>query len=577
MGVRRLWWRAEAPERPIQIRDIRVDPSTTPRVLVRRVIAGAPRYSWVAAVLVIAHYLGETLVPFLVGWTIDRAIATGDSAALLAGLLMVTADFLLLSYTWRWGSRIALLGMEIVQHRLRETVAVRLLDGGSDRSRRRLPGAALSIATSDVARLAEAMELGVYPVGEFAAVIVGAVIMLTISWPLGLAVLVGVPVLLLIMDRAGRPLERRSADEQERAAQTSAVAADLMSGYRVVKGLAAEDVATARYREQSQLALAATLRARTSRGLFVGSMGLATGVFLAGLAVVAGLLTSTGALTVGQLITVVALTQFLIEPIGAVAVNVGATWSTALASAERVLSVLRTPLTSTADDGAHIGDRSVRPLTIRLPGYADPLVIEPGEFVALDAAGPMADDLVRLLAEGPAGYGELALAELPRASRSGLVLVAPHSADLFEGSVAENVLGRQDPAETPVDAGPAGAVPAAEPAPDLVAALRAACCTDVIQALPHGLGTEVGEAGLRLSGGQRQRVALARALHRQPPVLVLHEPTSAVDSVTEAAIAAGIAEHRRGRTTVVISGSPAIAAMAHRSIPVPGPGPAGAR
>jgi ABC-type multidrug transport system fused ATPase/permease subunit len=78
----------------------------------------------------------------------------------------------------------------------------------------------------------------------------------------------------------------------------------------------------------------------------------------------------------------------------------------------------------------------------------------------------------------------------------------------------------------------------------------------VLEALPHGLDSEVTERGRSFSGGQRQRLSLVRALLTDAPVLVLVEPTSAVDAHTEARIAGRLREHRAGRTTVLVTASP---------------------
>jgi ABC-type multidrug transport system fused ATPase/permease subunit len=91
---------------------------------------------------------------------------------------------------------------------------------------------------------------------------------------------------------------------------------------------------------------------------------------------------------------------------------------------------------------------------------------------------------------------------------------------------------------------------------DLMTALSTASAEDVLDALPDGLGAEVEEKGRSFSGGQRQRLVLARALVADPDVLVLVEPTSAVDAHTEARIAARLNEARAGRTTVVMTSSP---------------------
>lgn len=96
--------------------------------------------------------------------------------------------------------------------------------------------------------------------------------------------------------------------------------------------------------------------------------------------------------------------------------------------------------------------------------------------------------------------------------------------------------------------------------------MAAARVDDVARALPDGLDTPVTARGRSLSGGQRQRVALARALAAAPPVLVVHDPTTAVDAVTEVSLAAGIRRVRAGLTTIVVATSPALLTAADRVV-----------
>lgn len=528
----------QAPEVQVPLQAPDASAGTTPRRFALRVAFAAKRYTIPAACALAVHQLGEALVPVIMGAGIERAVATGELSELILFIVLLGLDFLVLSFAYRFGSRLGLLAMSVIAHKLRSMVTDKLLGAGAGTDR--LPGAALSIATWDVTRLAGAVALGLYPIAEFTAIIFAGAILLSLSWQLGLVVLIGVPLMVWLMDRAGAPLRRRSEHEQEHAARTAGKAADLLAGYRIIKGLRAADEATARYRAVSGEALDATLRAKKSQGSFRIAMDLCNVAFLTVVAVLAGLQAVGGSLGVGELITVVGLAQFLIQPLGAFAENFGIVWASALASSRRVLTVLQEPESAR-------GSRTGEPVK---PGHVPELeicgiTIGAGECVGIDADGEQAALLLDMLAgHGPGarldGIGlqdpdsDLLLRDL---------LIAPHEAELFEGSIAENIghgLG----------------------ADELAAAAGAAGCSDFLSVM--GLDSPVGEGGSRLSGGQRQRVALARALAARAPVLVLHEPTTAVDSVTEAGIADGLRAADTGTTTVLITRSPLLLAAADR-------------
>jgi ABC-type multidrug transport system fused ATPase/permease subunit len=271
-----------------------------------------------------------------------------------------------------------------------------------------------------------------------------------------------------------------------------------------------------------------------------------------------------GSLSVGELITVVGLTQFVMGPLGELGSSFGAIWAPAIASAQRVLTILQAePATEEGvvdmADGPLTIDRlcagSVRDLDLQLPGEG---------LVAVVADSDTVEHVTAVLSRtvrpesGSVRLGEVDLFDLSHRSASRAVRVAPHSSDLFEGTVLENI--------EPVTADDAGRD--SDRTGRVARAVFASACDDVAQALPEGLDTPVGEAGRLLSGGQRQRVALARALAADSAVLVLIDPTTAVDSVTESIVAQRISTARHGRSTVVFTHAPAFLAVADEVIEI---------
>jgi putative ABC transport system ATP-binding protein len=271
-----------------------------------------------------------------------------------------------------------------------------------------------------------------------------------------------------------------------------------------------------------------------------------TGLFLVVVAWIGGRLALEGSISIGELVAGVGLAQFLIGPLERLT-ELGPTLAGARGSARRVATVLAAPPAVVAGTRT-LSAESAGPLRVRLPGglavdvaageHVGVVAVQPADAAALlDALARDTDAPVEL--DG-SDLREIALDDARRA-----VLVARHEATLFEGTVADNT-GR-----------------APEP-------LAAAAADDVVETLPQGLDSEVGERGRTLSGGQRQRIALARALAERPPVLVLHDPTTAVDAATEHRIATGVSRLRAGHTTVVVASSPALLARCDRVLLVDG-------
>lgn len=509
------------------------------------------------------HQVCEVLVPVAIGLTIDLAVSTGDLTALLWCVGGLALLFTCLALAYRSGARLTLSSVEREAHLLRLESARRVLHPRGERSGLR-SGEVLAVATSDAEQAASYVRAWSVGIAQVTAIAVTTVVLLTINLPLGLGVLLGVPLMLLLLRIPAARITRRTEAKQATAARATAMATDLVGGLRVLMGIGARHNASLRYHGVSDTALTASVGAAATNGLYKGLVTATGAVFLACVAGTAGWMALQGHLTIGELVIVVGLAQFLAEPVQALGL-VGQMFAIARASAQRMVRLLNAP------DAVSPGDRilpdtlpevphavELRDVTHRTLDGVD-LTLAQGELVAVLTTDPRdAEALVDLLAGRADGAGGTALVggvpvpELDLTSLRRTVLVEEHGSVLFEGTLRSNLaVGRAD-----------------EPA--LSAALTAAAAEDLVTGHPDGLDRPVTDRAANLSGGQRQRVALARALVADPPVLVLHDPTTAVDAVTEAAIAQGTAELRArrapGGATLVIASSPALLARADRVV-----------
>ncbi|WP_328774415.1 ABC transporter ATP-binding protein [Streptomyces sp. NBC_00286] len=534
------------------------------RDVLRDAVRGQRRFVALGSLLGSGHQIGEALVPVLIGIVIDQAVTDSDTGALLLWLAILAVVYVGLALSFRIGAWSGERASVQAEHALRITLVRRVLDPGGGAEEGRLPGALASIATEDAKRVGVVNLALMFGISALMGLLTCAVVLLRTSVLLGLVVLLGTPILLWLGHLLSKPLESRSEAEQERAAHASAVAADLVAGLRILKGIGGESTAIARYRTTSRDSLKATLRAARAQAFQNGMVLALTGCLIAVVALVGGRLAAQGSISLGQLVSAVGLALFLLGPLETLA-WVNAEFAQGRASAARIAEVLATPQAVTS--GGRSLPQQVRG-AVRLSGLSHgglrevDLDIAPGELLGVVATDPAhAADLLRCLSrqtDPEAGTVELdgvPLRDLDPAELRTSLLVAEHDADLFEGTVRENVTAA-------VIAGAGADSVSVDPESAMVAAGVA----QVAQTLPDGEDTKVSERGRSLSGGQRQRVALARALAADRPVLVVHDPTTAVDAVTEARIAAGLREIRKGRTTVLVTTSPALLAVTDRVV-----------
>ena len=507
--------------------------------------------------LLAGHQSAEALVPVFIGAIIDRAVGTGDFSALLVWMAGLGVLFAVLTTFWRWGARHLVVAEQRETHRLRIEVVERVLDPRGQRTGMRA-GEVLQVATSDAERAAGVLEAGLMAVAAFVALAVSAVSLLAIDVPLGLAVLVGVPVLVAGLQLLGPRLTRRAADAQAAAGETTALATDLVRGVRALRGIGARASAADAYRASSRTALRASLRAATTGGAYEGLTAAVSGLFLAAVAGLAGWFALDGRISIGELITVVGLAQFIAEPVRLLGIA-GQIVAQARASAERLGRILtatpvlapgsRTDVPGAGVALSEVSYRTLDRLTLRV-GAAETVGVVCHDQRDCDAL------LALLAGTVPAGEyrGSLVVGGVPAAELAlpvlrGMVLVEQHDVALFEGTLRDNL-----------NAG------AAHGWLRLEAAVRAAATEDIVASHPAGLGRPITDRGTTLSGGQRQRIGLARALAADPPVLVLHDPTTAVDAMTEERIAQGIAALRAGASTLLLTTSPALLAITDRVV-----------
>ncbi|KOG22790.1 MULTISPECIES: ABC transporter transmembrane domain-containing protein [Streptomyces] len=506
------------------------------------------------------HHLGIAGLPLGTGIAVQAVVdRDGGRLALAGGLLAVLGAAIAIGDVML--HRTAVTNWITAAARVQQLLSRKTAELGSVLTRRVAAGEVVAVSTGDVEKIGWFVEaLSRFAAGAVALVVI--CVGLTVYQPaLGVVVAVGVPVLALAVLPLLPRATRRADVQREKAGKATELASDTVAGLRVLRGIGGEDLFLGRYRAASQEVRKAAVHSARMWALISAVQVVLPGVLLIVVVAYGTRLALDGRITVGELVTVYSAVALTYHPLRNFE-EIAMAYSFSRPSAKRAARVLALTRTTTATAAGGEERAATGDLYDPLTGLLAPA----GRFTAVvcgdpDVAGRLADRLGGHPAEPGADHtsvllGGVPLDELPLESARTAVLVQDKDPVLLSGALRDLL-----------DVPSSGAVPAAD-------ALTAAQCDDVLDALAQAsvdtggdpMRTRITERGRSLSGGQRQRLALARSLLADPEVLVLDEPTSAVDAHTESRVAAGVRELRKARTTVVLASSPLLLDRADRVV-----------
>ena len=453
---------------------------------------------------------------------------------------------------------------------------------GKDLSRQVSTGEVATIIASDADYLGKLIEYLPALLGAAASFLVVAVLMLRTSVSLGLIVILGMPLVAAIVTLVIRPLQKRQAVQREAQSAVTTITTDTVAGLRILRGIGGEDVFARRYRDASQELRRRGVEVASSQATLMTLQVLLPGLFAAIVVWVAARMAVAGSLTPGGLITFYGYTAYLSWPLWVFTSSVQ-DYTRAVVGARRLSRLLEVaPAAGSLVERLNLDPAAAHPVSGDLVDTGSGLRLKEGRMTALVCPDPqvsadLATRLGRFTDAGPTvTLAGRPLTTMPLEQVRASVVVSGATAQLFTGTLREalDVRGGPDPqpagledlvrAESERTTGAdvdQRVRPQEREAPGddrLIEAIGIADAGDVLTSLSEGLAGMITEKGRSLSGGQRQRVALARALLTEAPTLVLIEPTSALDSHTEARVAAQVHRARAGRTTVVVTASPLV-------------------
>src|SRR4051812_42407921 len=492
------------------------------------------------------------VIPYLVGRTVDEIRRGGDNLWPLA-LVVVAAALLRLVFSVirRLVAGRVSLGVEYdLRNRIYSHLhALELAFFDSQQT-----GQLMSRSTVDLQSVRFFLGYGLIFMAQSAlTILIAAGVMLAVNVDLALVSLAPMPFVIWVASRYGRRNRPASQEVQQRIAELTAEAEENVSGIRVVKAFAREQRQLRRFDQAVRRVFDQSMVSARLRAFYSPLIGFLPQLGLAALLLVGGRQAIDGTISIGDFVAFYGYVLLLTSPMRMLGIALGMA-QRAVASGARVFEILdREPQLVAAPDAEPLpeggGHVELRDVSFAYDG-GEPVVrdvnldVAPGRTVALvGPTGSGKSTLVLLIprlydvTEGSVRVEGVDVRSLDPASLRREVAVVSEDAFLFSASLRENI---------------AYARPGAPDSKVVEAASRAGL-GELLDSLPDGLDTLVGERGLTLSGGQRQRVAIARALLSEPRILILDDASSSVAATTESQIKAALREVMEGRTTFVIA------------------------
>ncbi len=489
----------------------------------------------------IVWMVAQALMPYAIGQAIQQGIVDGEHDALVRFCTLLAALGVIQAAAGVMRHRYAVQNWLQASFRLVQVVGHHAADSGDAVRGRLSTGEVVATVSNDALRAGGALEILARLVGGIVAYFVVAAILLRTSAALGILVLIGVPLLTISLSFVIKPLQLRQREQREEVGLLTALGADTAAGLRVLRGVGGEQAFFDRYHQRSESVRLAGVRVATPQSTLDAAQVLLPGLFVVLVTWIGAHLAASGEITAGELVAFYGYAGFLVIPLRTSAEAVEK-FTRAHVGARRMLQVLE--VERTVEDPRE-------PLPEPPPGVplVDPdsgLVIVPGTLTCLVSASPdetsaLADRLGRLVDDCGVMLGDVRLDRLPLETVRRRILVSEPDPLIFSGTLRTEL----DPWSRATD-------------DEITTAIEVAAAEDILVALPGGLDEIVDERGRSFSGGQRQRLVLVRALLANAEILVLVEPTSAVDAHTEARIARQLHDFRAGRTTVVVTVSPLV-------------------